>query len=248
MTFRPQDLPTKASLPRLRVQYGKGERLAYLGHLEVLATIERCIRRADLPFSIGNGFARRIRVQYSQALPVGASSAAEYFDLRLTERLDAGDALARLAAATPAALAPQAAAYVDEPQAALEAWLTRAVWAVDVLDAGVGAEALLAGVEEVRAAGVLTYFRGEKPKQIDVSRALVSAEATDEALTAAAGAAAGSCHLVLDTRSSNGGALRPQVLLDAAARAAGIGDSVALRVRRLGQWHEAEDGSLVKPL
>ena len=58
----------KAGLPRLRVAYKKGDRLAYLGHLEVLTTMERSIRRAGLPVSIGNGFARRMRVQFSQAL------------------------------------------------------------------------------------------------------------------------------------------------------------------------------------
>ena len=43
---RPQDLPVKADLARLRVEYGKSERLAYLGHLDLIATVERCIRRA----------------------------------------------------------------------------------------------------------------------------------------------------------------------------------------------------------
>ena len=91
---------TKRELPRLRFRYGKDERLAFLGHLEVIGTIDRCVRRARLPFSIGNGFARRMRIQFSQALPVGASSCCEYFDVKLTERIDAAEALAMLAAAT----------------------------------------------------------------------------------------------------------------------------------------------------
>ena len=94
---------TKRELPRLRFQYGKDERLAFLGHLEVIGTIDRCVRRARLPFSSGNGFARRTRIQFSQALPVGASSCCEYFDVKRTARIDAAEALAMLAAATPAA-------------------------------------------------------------------------------------------------------------------------------------------------
>ena len=145
---------TKRELPRLRFQYGKDERLAFLGHLEVIGTIDRCVRRARLPFSIGNGFARRMRIQFSQALPVGASSCCEYFDVKLTARIDAVEALAMLAAATPAALAPVAAAYVDEPQGALEAWLTRAAWEVEVLGAPVGAAELSSAIEGlVHAAG-----------------------------------------------------------------------------------------------
>ena len=51
---------------RLRVRFGKDGRLAYLGHLEVLNTIMRSVRRAQLPFLVGNGFAQRMRIQFSQ--------------------------------------------------------------------------------------------------------------------------------------------------------------------------------------
>ena len=81
---------------RLRVRYRKDGRLAFLGHLEVMNTIMRSVRRSGLPFSVGNGFARRMRVQFSQALPVGASSQAEYFDLMLTRRVEPALALEAL--------------------------------------------------------------------------------------------------------------------------------------------------------
>ena len=81
---------------RLRVRYRKDGRLAYLGHLEVLGTINRSIRRSGVPFAVGNGFARRIRLQFSQALPVGASSVGEYYDLMVTEHLDPARALRML--------------------------------------------------------------------------------------------------------------------------------------------------------
>lgn len=236
--LRPQDLPVKADLARLRVEYGKDERLAFLGHLDLIGTVERCIRRAGLPFSLGNGFARRMRIQFSQALPVGASSACEYFDLRLEERVDAGEALSLLSAATPPALAPVRAAYVDGRLPALEAWLDRAAWEVDVLGAPFDAKALLAGLEAVREAGTITYLRGDREKTVDVSSALVGVR---ERLGAEG------VSLLLETRSSNAGSLRPHVLVDAAVRAAGLAPYDALRVRRVGQWHES-DGQLVEPL
>ena len=85
VSARPQDLPVKADLARLRVRYHKDSRLAFLGHLDLISTVERCVRRSGLPFSIGNGFARRMRVQFSSALPTGTSPACEYFDVRLLE-------------------------------------------------------------------------------------------------------------------------------------------------------------------
>lgn len=238
---KPQDLSLIKELPRLRVEYAKDDRLAFLGHLEVLETVSRCIRRAQLPFSVGNGFARRMRIQFSQALPVGASSACEYFDLRLSEDIGCEEALARLAAATPAALAPTRAAFVDGRAPALESWLTRSGWEVLVKDCAVGADELAERIERARAAGELTYMRGDKPKRIDVSSALVSFEAED---------AAGGVSLRLDTRSSNAGSLRPQVLIDAALAGSGEGTAYdCLKVRRTMQAHEDENsGLLVKPL
>ena len=150
---RPQDLPVKAELPRLRVEYVKDSRLAFLGHLDLIATVERCIRRARLPFSVGNGFARRVRIQFTSALPVGASSSCEYFDLRLTEPVDAQEALCALRAATPAALRPVRAAYVPGRLPALEAWLDRSSWELLAQGAGFDAARIARGVELVRERG-----------------------------------------------------------------------------------------------
>lgn len=233
---RPQDLPVKAELPRLRVEYAKDSRLAFLGHLDLIATVERCIRRAGLPFSVGNGFARRVRIQFSGALPVGASSAREYFDLRLTERVDPAEALERLRAATPSALAPSRAAYVPGRLPALEAWLDRSEWEVEAPGAPFDAAGILRGVDAVRERGELTYLRGEKVKRVDVAATLAGFSARD---------AAGGVRMRVETRSA-GCSLRPQVLLEAAADALGSPHAPALRVRRVRQAHE-EDGRLVEP-
>ena len=235
---RPQDLPTKAELARLRVEYAKDERLAYLGHLEVLGTLERSIRRAGLPFSLGNGFARRMRVQFSQALPVGASSACEYFDLRLTERVDPGEALELLRAATPGGLAPLRAAYVPGRLPALEAWLDRSWWEVEARGVPWGADELARALAAVAERGELTWLRGDKPKTVDVASTLVAFEAAD---------AGGGVLLALQTALTGGNALRPQVLVDEALSGAGLARYDSLRVRRVRQAHE-EDGRLVEPL
>lgn len=236
---RPQDLPVKADLSRLRVRYRKDSRLAFLGHLDLISTVERCVRRSGLPFSIGNGFARRMRIQFSSALPTGTSSVCEYFDVRLTEEVDAREALERLRAATPGALAPSGASYVPGRLPALEAWLDRAAWEVTVECGGARADDLLEGIEAVRGEGSLTYLRGDRAKTVDVGVALAGAGACD--------VAPGVVRLELETRSSRTGALRPQVLVAAALERVGAGEAEVMRVRRTGQWHE-EHGRLVEPL
>ena len=234
---RPQDLPVKAGLPRLRVAYKKGDRLAYLGHLEVLTTMERSIRRAGLPVSIGNGFARRMRVQFSQALPVGSSSGCEYLDVRLEGRMDADEALERLVRATPPELAPYRAAYVRRDLPALEAWLNRVDWAVE-LEGACPAHELDDAIEDVVRAGELRYLRGEKEKVVDLASTFAGFEIGE--------ADDGSLALGIATRTSPAGSLRPQVLLDAAFARLGLAAPEALRVKRVRQAHE-ENGCLVEP-
>ena len=237
----------KPDLNRLRVRFGKDGRLAYLGHLEVINTIERSVRRAHLPFSVGNGFARRMRVQFSQALPVGAASCCECYDLYLTERTDPGEALERLKHATPAALAPTEAAYVGGRLPALEAWLTRSSWEVRLLGDGGGftADRLDEALNSLRAVGQIDFMRGDKPRSIGLDNTLVGWTACD----GAAEAPWRSIDLSLKTRSSNLGALRPAVLLEAAFATEALEGATldSLRVTRTVQCHEDEEGSLIDP-
>ncbi len=106
-------LTDNPSLFRLRVRYGKRDRLKYLGHLEVIHTIERIVRRAGLPYAVTQGFSPHMRVGFSSALPVGTSSTCEWYDLFMTEFVALDEAFGRLAAASPADLAPIEAAYID---------------------------------------------------------------------------------------------------------------------------------------
>lgn len=228
--------------------FRKDGRLAYLGHLEVINTIGRAIRRARLPFSVGNGFAQRMRIQFSQALPVGAASRAEYVDIHLTERVDASEALRRFAEASPSALAPMGAAYVQSRMPALEAWLTRSRWQVRLLGSGdaFSASKLDEALEALREVGSIDFMRGDKPRTIGLATTLVSWAAAD-------GEAEGpfsTVDLRLETRSSNLGALRPAVLLEAAFQREELEGALldSLRVERVGQWHEDEDGTLIDPM
>ena len=233
---------------RLRVRFGKDGRLAYLGHLEVLNTIMRSVRRAQLPFLVGNGFAQRMRIQFSQALPVGAASISEYYDLYLTERVDAGRALERLKASTPSALAPVEARYVGSRLQALEAWLTRSDWQIHMLGDGQNlcADALGEALEGLRAVGSIDFMRGEKPRTIGLDDTLVGWELSDAGVEGGRKA----IDMTLHTRSSNLGALRPAVLLEAAfGREQLEGCALdSMRVLRTCQWHEGEDGAYQDPM
>ncbi len=218
---------------RLRVRYAKDGRLAHLGHLEVMGTIMRSVRRAGLPFEVSEGFARRMRIQFSQALPVGASSVAEYYDLLLPEPIDAAQALEELRASTPSALAPTAAKLLPRRMPALEAWANRATWDVEIACTTDEAQAFPSELARTRERGYLDFMRGDKPRHLELGPTLVSCEV----LSSACG-----LRLALDTRTTEQGSLRPAVLVQA------VMGRPPVRVCRLGQWHEAEDGNLLDPM
>lgn len=254
-----QNLP---SLFRLRVRYIKHGRLAYLGHLEVLHTIERVIRRAALPYAVTQGFSPHMRLGFSSALPVGTSSTCEYYDVFLTELVPPSEARRRLVEASPDDLMTMECSYVDVRTPALTAQITRVGYRVELHcapGAPVDATGISSGLSKVAELGQIPYARGKKSKVMDISRTLVGFEV-------AKGEAPGEFTVNLDTRCDNEGALRPEILLAALDRlllgrgldleqdpivSTGIQDLSSIeryRVERVFQMVEDEDGGLIDPL
>lgn len=200
---------TEQMLFRLRVRYVKQGRLRYLGHLEVLHTIERIVRRARLPYAVTQGFSPHMRAGFSAALPVGTSSTCEWFDVFLTELVPASDALAALRVAAPAGLAPQEAGYVDVRSDALTAFITRADYRIGLFGAvaGITLERLNVALDAVSAREEIPYARGKKEKVLDLHKTLVGYDVM--------AGEDGSFIIDLSTRLDNDGALRPEILIAA---------------------------------
>lgn len=247
--------PNAQSLFRLRVRYRKTGRLAYLGHLEVIHTIERIVRRAGLPYAVTQGFSPHMRVGFSSALPVGTSSICEWYDLFLTDLIPAPEAFERLHAASPADLAPDLAAYIDVKAPALTAQITRCEYRVMLHMAAAyesRGEAIAGIIDTLLSEGPIEYQRGRKFKKLDLAGTIASFDvAREDAKTMV---------LTLDTRVSNEGALRPEILLAALDRrfvggpfasepivSTGIQDLISIErydVCRISQHIEDENATL----
>jgi len=59
------------------ITFEKGEACRWLGHLDILRTFERAIRRADLPIAFSSGFNPRERIAFANALSVGVTASFE---------------------------------------------------------------------------------------------------------------------------------------------------------------------------
>lgn len=73
---------------RIRVKFAKTAHMQYTGHLDLYRTIERTIRRANLPLSYSQGFNPKPKITLASALPLGYTSACELVDIWLDEDLD----------------------------------------------------------------------------------------------------------------------------------------------------------------
>ena len=45
--------------------FEKGETLRYIGHLDLMRTVQRALRRSNLPIKYSNGFNPHIRLSFS---------------------------------------------------------------------------------------------------------------------------------------------------------------------------------------
>jgi radical SAM-linked protein len=74
-------------MPKYLFSFEKGESVRWLGHLDILRTFERAIRRAGLPIAFSQGFNPRERLAFASALSTGVTGGAERATLELTETL-----------------------------------------------------------------------------------------------------------------------------------------------------------------
>jgi radical SAM-linked protein len=83
------------------ILFEKGEPVRWLGHLDILRTFERAIRRAELPIAFTAGFNPREKLAFASALSVGVTGAEEPATVELTEPLDGSEVVERLNANLP---------------------------------------------------------------------------------------------------------------------------------------------------
>jgi radical SAM-linked protein len=91
-------------MPKYLFNFQKTETVRWLGHLDILRTFERAIRRAGLPIAFSAGFNPRERLAFASALSTGVTGGAEPAILELTESVTPDEIVRRLNAALPPAI------------------------------------------------------------------------------------------------------------------------------------------------
>jgi radical SAM family uncharacterized protein/radical SAM-linked protein len=79
-----------------RIIYTKRDQAKYFGHLEMVISILRAIRRAGIPVLYSEGFHPKPRVSFDDPLPLGIESDSELCTIRVTEYIRPDDMITRL--------------------------------------------------------------------------------------------------------------------------------------------------------
>ncbi|MDD2573297.1 MAG: TIGR03936 family radical SAM-associated protein [Bacillota bacterium] len=101
-------------MPVIRTQFFKKDTAKYISHLDLIRTMQRSVRRADIPVEYSKGFNPHSKIAYGPALAVGLSSDGEFLDMELKERMEETEFIKRLNASLPAGLGVTAAEYIPD--------------------------------------------------------------------------------------------------------------------------------------
>ena len=96
------------------ITFEKGDSARWLGHLDILRTFERAIRRADLPIAFTSGFNPRERISFASALPVGVTGSREPATIELTHPVETHEIIQRLNEKLPPGIQLQSAEIIAD--------------------------------------------------------------------------------------------------------------------------------------
>lgn len=85
---------------RVRIRFCKNGNLRLIGHRDLVRTMERVFRRAELRLGMSEGFHPKPRMSFPSALALGIAGRNEVMELELAENCDDADLLDRLEATT----------------------------------------------------------------------------------------------------------------------------------------------------
>ena len=89
---------------RMMVVFEKGKELRYIGHLDLMRTMQRALRRRLLPIKYSNGFNPHIRLSFAVPLSVGVIGERELMEVPLEDGVTEEQFVTAMNAVLPACL------------------------------------------------------------------------------------------------------------------------------------------------
>ena len=73
---------------RMLAVYHKGEEIAFISHLDIQRTLQRAMRRAQIPLAYSQGFNPHPKLSFASAVATGQTSDCEWFEAELSREMD----------------------------------------------------------------------------------------------------------------------------------------------------------------
>ncbi len=119
---------------RYRITFSKTQAMRFTSHLDLYSTLERAMRRANLPLVYSEGFTPRPKLNLASALPLGYTSECELADFWLKEEKTPDEVHRALAAASPPGIALHKTELVPLDAPKLQNTLTSAEFEATLLE------------------------------------------------------------------------------------------------------------------
>lgn len=188
-------------------RYRKGDQVRWISHLDLKRTLERAMRRAQLPLELSQGHNPHPKLSFGPPLPLGATGEAEVFAIQLAEAIEPGEAKDRLNAQLPQGIE------------ITEAWMLprykkrETFGDIDIAQydaivrADVGVDELQRRIADLLASEELIVHRGgERPtRTVDLRPFILSVSAAE--------AEGGGIELSMRLRTGSHGGARPQEVI-----------------------------------
>jgi radical SAM-linked protein len=238
MARQPDGPPPPPTVQKLRIRYAKRGRLRFASHRDLARTLERALRRAQVPMAFSAGFSPHPKISYLGAAPTGAASEAEYLEIGLSTACEPEAVRAALDASLPAEVAILECVEAGEGTGSLADRIDTSVWRVEL--PGVEFKELQAAVDAFLASDVVTVAKRTKNglKDIDARPSVASASAAEEAGCAI-------LHMVVRQLTP---AVRPDDVLAALAAVADLHPPLPPRAVREAQGRLDDSGTVADPL
>jgi radical SAM-linked protein len=160
---------------RYQMIFSKTEAMRFTSHLDLHTTIERTMRRANLPLVYSQGFTPRPKLSLASALPLGYTSESEAAEFWLKEELTVDEVAKAIHAAVPPGIVLHKIQLVDDQDPKLQNTLSSAQFLISMRQPDPD---LPRRVDEMIAAETLPRerIRKGKKKTYDLRTLILSAE------------------------------------------------------------------------
>ncbi len=119
---------------KARIKFQKMGPVRFIGHLDLMRTMQKAFRRAAVPIAYSHGYNPHQVLSFASPLPVGVESLCDYMDLELERDVDLHDMVVDLNNTLPLGLFALEARELEEGEAAGMAAVTGSKYIVIVHD------------------------------------------------------------------------------------------------------------------